>query len=125
MSANQLRVVGAGLSFLLILLSGFWLSRSGKPYSGIILTIHKLISLAAVVLLGITIRRISQAGALSTTELLAAIVTGLFFLGTMVTGGLLSIGKALPAIVLRLHQITPYLTVLSTAATMYLLRGKL
>ena len=125
MSANQLRVVGAGLSFLLILLSGFWLSRSGKPYSGIILTIHKLISLAAVVLLGITIRRISQAGALSTTELLAAIVTGLFFLGTMVTGGLLSIGKAMPAIVLRLHQITPYLTVLSTAATMYLLRGKL
>jgi hypothetical protein len=125
MGTNQLRLVGALLSYLVLLLSGFWLSRSGKPYSGITLGIHKLISLAAVMWLGITIRRINQAGALSATELLAAIVTGLFLLGTMVTGGLLSIGKAMPAIVLRLHQITPYLTVLSTAATLYLLRGKL
>jgi hypothetical protein len=125
MGTNQLRLVGALLFYLVLLLSGFWLSRSGKPYSGIILAIHKLISLAAVIWLGITIRRINQAGALSATELLPAIVTGLVFLGTMVTGGLLSIGKAMPAIVLRLHQITPYLTVLSTAVTLYLLRGKL
>jgi len=124
MSTNQLRVAGAGLSFLFILLSGFWLSRTGKPYSGIILTVHKLISLAAVIWLGITVRRINQAGALSAIGLLAAIVSGLFFLGTMVTGGLLSIGKPMPAIVLRLHRITPYLTVLSTAATLYFLRGK-
>jgi hypothetical protein len=48
MSTNQLRVVSAGLFFLFIFLSGFWLSRTGKPYSGIILTIHKLIGLAAV-----------------------------------------------------------------------------
>ena len=124
MSANQYRFVVAGLFFLLILLSGYWLSRTGKPYSTIILTIHKLISLAAVILLGITVRRINQAGALSGVELLAAIVTGLFFLGTMVTGGLLSIDKAMPAIVLKLHQVTPYLTVLSTATTLYLLRGR-
>ena len=121
MSTSQLRIAGALLFYLVLLLSGFWLSRSGKPYSGIILTVHKLISLAAVIWLGITVRRINQAGALSATGLLAAIVSGLFFLGTMVTGGLLSIGKPMPAIVLRLHQITPYLTVLSTAATLYLL----
>jgi hypothetical protein len=30
MNTNQLRFAVAGLSFLLILLSGFWLSRSGK-----------------------------------------------------------------------------------------------
>ena len=32
----------------MILLSGYWLSRSGKPYSTIVFTIHKLVSLAAV-----------------------------------------------------------------------------
>lgn len=121
MGTNPLRFVGALVFFLFIFISGFWLSRSGKPYSGIILTIHKLISLAAIVLLGITIYRVNQAARLSAIEPLAAVVTGLFFLGTMITGGLLSTDKAMPAIVLRLHQITPYLTVLSTAATLYLL----
>jgi cation transport ATPase len=125
MSTDQLRVLGAGLSFLLILLSGFWLSRSGKPYSTIVFNIHKLVAVAAVVLLGITVYRIHRAGALSAIELLAVIVTGLFFLGTMVTGGLLSIpiDKAIPAIVHKLHQVTPYLTVLSTVATLWFLRG--
>lgn len=121
MSTTQF--VGAGVFFLLILLSGYWLSRSGKPYSMIVFTIHKLISLAAVVLLGITVYRVNRGGALSATGLLAAIVAGLFFLGTMVTGSLLSIpiDKPMPAIVHKLHQVTPYLTVLSTAATLYLL----
>ena len=38
-----------------------------------------------------------------------------------VTGGLLSMDKTMPAVIRRLHQVTPYLTVLSTAATLYLL----
>jgi hypothetical protein len=115
--------VGAGVFFLLILLSGYWLSRSGKPYSTIVFTIHKLISLAAVVLFGIIVYRVNRGGTLSTTGLLAAIVAGMFFLGTMVTGGLLSIpiDNPMPAIVHKLHQVTPYLTVLSTAVTLYLL----
>ena len=120
MNTTQLRYIGAGSFFLLIFLFGFWLSRSGKPYSVIILTIHKLISLAAVILLGITVHRMNQAATLSAVELLAVIITGLFFLGTIITGGLLSIDKPMPAVILRLHQITPYLTVISTAATLYL-----
>jgi hypothetical protein len=121
MSTTQF--VGAGVFFLLILLSGYWLSRSGKPYGTIVFTIHKLISLAAVVLLGVTVYRVNRGGTLSTAGLLAAIVAGLFFLGTMVTGSLLSIpiDKPMPAIVHALHRVTPYLTVLSTTATLYLL----
>ena len=126
MNANQYRFVVAGAFFLLILLSGYWLSRSGKPYSTIVFTVHKLVALAAIGVLGVTVYRINRAGALSALELLAAIMTGLFFLGTMVTGGMLSVptDKAMPAIVHKLHQVTPYLTVLSTAVTLYLLRGQ-
>lgn len=124
MNTDLLRFVGAGATFLLIFLAGFALTRSGKPYGTLIFTIHKLVSVGAVVWLGITVRRMGQAGALGAVELLAAIVTGLFFLGTMVTGGLLSVDKVMPAIVRRLHHMTPYLTVLSTAATLYVLRGR-
>ena len=121
MSTAQLQVAGAGLFFLFIFLSGIWLSNSGKPLNVIILTIHKLIALAAVVFLVMTTYQINQVAKLSATELIASVVTGLFFLGTIISGGLLSTGKPMPAAILTMHQIIPFLTVLSTAVTLYLL----
>ncbi len=120
MGTTQLRIAGAGLFGLFIFLSGFWLSRSGKPYNDIIFTVHKLIALAAVVLFVVTLCRINRVAALSAVELAAGIVTGVFFLGLFVTGGLLSIDKPMPEIVLKLHHTIPYLAVLSTAGTLYL-----
>jgi uncharacterized membrane protein len=124
MSTGQLRVAGAGLFALLIFLSGFWLNRSGKPYNGIIFNIHKLIALAAVILFVITLYRTNQMAGVSPVELVASVVTGLFILGLFVTGALLSIDKPMPAIVLQLHHITPYLALLSTAATFFLLLSR-
>jgi len=122
MGIDQTRIIGTGLLYLFIFISGFWLSKSGKPYSVILLTIHKLISLAAVVFLAITIHRINQVARLSAAELIAGVVTGLFFLDAIVSGGLLSTDKPMPVVILRMHQITPLLTVLSTAVTLYLLQ---
>lgn len=123
MNADQLRVVGAGLFFVAIFASGYWLSRSGKPYSVIILTAHKLISLAAVVFLVIAMIQSNQVAALGAIELVAGMVTGLFFLSLIATGGLLSSDKQMPVIVSRLHRVAPYLTVISTAVTLYLLQS--
>lgn len=114
MNTMQSKVVGAALFFLLVFLSGFWLSNSGKPLNSLILTIHKLIAVGAAIFLAVTVYRANQVAQLSTTELAAAAVTGLLFLGTIATGGLLSTGKSMPAAILTLHQVTPYLTVLST-----------
>lgn len=112
------------LLFVVIVLSGFWLSRSGKPYNGLVLTIHKLISLAAVVLFVTTMVQSNRAGALSAPALIAGVVTGLFFLSLIGTGGLLSSKLQTPAVVSKLHQVAPYLTMLSTAATLYVLSGR-
>jgi hypothetical protein len=121
MSTIQLRVAGAGVSYLFIFLAGFWLSRSGAPYNVLTLTIHKLISLAAIILLGITAYQTNQAARLGAIELLVVVVAGLLFIGTIATGGMLSTEKTMPDIVHRLHRITPYLTVLFTAVSLYLL----
>jgi hypothetical protein len=124
MSVNQLRILGAGLFYLFIFLSGIWLTRSGKPYNTIVLAIHKLVSVAAVVFLVVILYRMSGVAPLTAGELAAAVITGLFFLGTIATGGLLSADKPMPGIILWLHRITPFLTVLSTAVTLYLvMRG--
>ncbi len=42
------------------------------------------------------------------------------FMVMLATGGLLSVDKAVPAIVHRLHQILPYLTAASVGITLYL-----
>ncbi len=122
MSAAQFRFAGAGLFFLFIFLFGFWLSRLGRPRNAIILTIHKLISLAAVGFLGMTIYQINQVAQLDTIELTAGLVTGLFFLCTIILGGLVSLEKPVPGVISTLHKLFPYLTVLSTGVTLYLLQ---
>ena len=122
MSAKQLIIVG--LFYLFIFTFGYWLAHSGKPYNGFIMTIHKLVSVVAVVFLVIAISRINKAAALNAVELTAVVFTGLFFLCTIVTGALLSIDKPMPVVIMRLHQVIPYLTVLSTALTLYLLLSR-
>jgi hypothetical protein len=121
MNPIQLKLVSTTLFYFFIFIFGFWLSYAGKPYSVIILTVHKLISLAAFVFLIVTVYRFNQASTLNAIELTTAVVTGLLFIGTIITGGLLSTDKPMPAMVSTLHLILPFLTVPSTAATLYLL----
>jgi ABC-type multidrug transport system permease subunit len=107
--------------FVLIFLSGFWVSRAGSPPPGLRLNVHKLIALAAAVFLIVTARRVTKESPLTSTETAAIIVAGLVFLATGITGGLASIDKPLPRLVTTLHRVLPYLTLLSTAASLYLL----
>ena len=121
MGVPQSTVLVAGIFFGLILLSGIWLKRSGKPYSVIVLTIHKLISLAAVGFLARAVVQMNRTAPLGATGLALAVATGVMFLTTIVTGGLVSIDRPVPAAVKTLHRVTPILTALSTALTLILL----
>ena len=56
-------------------------------------------------------------------QITAVVVTILLFAVTVVAGSLLSIDKPMPAVVLKLHQVMPVLSVLSAAGTLYLLLG--
>ena len=116
---NQ-KLLFTGLFLLCIILSGIWLSRTGRPLSVLILTLHKLISLGAVVFLVITVYRIHQVTPLSPVELGVSVLTLLFFIALFATGGLLSTAKTMPAVIHKIHQITPFLVGLSTSATLYL-----
>jgi hypothetical protein len=124
MSTTQVRVVGTGLPFC-VDLSGLWVSGSGRPYSTLPFTIHKLVGLAAGVLLAVIVYQTHQAASLGLLKIAAIVVTVLFLIGTVAAGALLSIDKPMPSVVLRLHQVLPVLTLLSTAGTLYLLlRGR-
>jgi hypothetical protein len=110
----------AGLLFVFMISSGFWLSRTGRPLNTFILTAHKFISLGAVVFLVMTVYRIHQASPLSPIGIAMSAVTIVLFIVMIATGGLLSIAKTMPEIIHKVHQITPYLVILFTATTLYL-----
>lgn len=121
MNAFQARIVGAALLLVLVVLSGIWVSRSGKPYRTAPFTIHKLVGLAAGVILAVIVYQAHQAAPLDLLEIACVVVAVLMFAITVAAGGLLSIEKPMPGGVLRLHQIIPVLALLSTTGTLYLL----
>jgi hypothetical protein len=117
------RAIAAGLLFLLVFLSGIWLSRSGRPLNVGISTAHKLVSLASGIYLLVTILQRNRMVPLGATEWIAIVVTGLCTLGTVASGGFLSSEEPRPVAVLRVHQVMPVLTVLSSGVTLYLVLG--
>jgi len=126
MNSSQLRVVGAGVAFLVMFLSGFWLNRTGKPYGTLIFTIHKITGLGLGIFLYLSIRQIHQVAALSPVEIAIIVVTALFFVATVITGSLLSIpvSRPMPDVVSRLNKVLPYFTLLSTTLTLYILLNR-
>ena len=116
------RILTMAVLFGAIFGSGFWLSRAGRPHNTLILTVHKLISLAAVALLFVTVSQVSRAAPGAQWLLAASIVAGVFFAGTIITGGLVSGLNTPPPVMSVLHKYLPYVTLLATAAAvLYLL----
>jgi hypothetical protein len=115
-----------GVGFLIMILSGIWLSRTGKPYGTLVFTIHKLIGVGTGILLFMAVRQMHQTAPLSPVEIAAVVVSGLLFVASVTTGSLLSIpvSKPMPDSVSMLNKILPYVTVLSTAVTLYLLLNR-
>ena len=115
------RIITIGVLFLLKFLFGFWLYRTGKPYNVAILTIHKLISLATLVSIVLTANNLRGETGMGAAQLGALITTIILFVLAIATGGLLSTDKTMPAIVAIIHKVAPFLSIVSTAATLYLL----
>jgi len=123
MNMTQTRFVYAGLFFLVILLSGLWMLRTGKPYSVLVSTIHKLVALAAGISLAVIIFQINRAAGLSATDWIVSVATGVVFLTAGITGGLAMTDIPTAPTFLTVHRVALSLAVLASAATLYLLRG--
>ena len=113
-----------GVLFILTLVFGFWLSRSGKPYHSLIFNIHKLIALAAVVVTAIRAFKALKIGVTQPILIELLIVIGLCAVALFVTGALMSAHKATGRATLTIHEIAPLLAVLAALGALYLLGGR-
>jgi hypothetical protein len=121
MSTLTARLIATGFGLLFTLISGVWLSSSGKPLNTLIFTIHKLIALGTVVYTGLTIYQLYKSTAISALQTGGIVVTGLLFLALFISGALLSLGKPVGEVVLAIHRVIPLLAAMTTAGTIYLL----
>lgn len=114
------RFVTPGIVFLLTLVFGFWLSRSGKPYNGILFNIHKLIALGVVILTVIQIYSLLNGSQLQTMLVVSLIITGICVVALFASGAFMSIGNLNYQIMKTIHNVAPVLLVIALALTIYL-----
>jgi hypothetical protein len=115
------KLIVTGLLLLFTLLSGVWLSHSGRPYNTMIFTFHKLIALGVVIFTAVTVHQLRTNVDIQMFTIGAIVVTGLLFFSLFASGALLSIGKPDHGVILMIHRVAPLLAVIATAATMVLL----
>jgi len=124
MVAIQDRVLVVILSFFVIFVSGFLMSRSGKPFNGLVASIHKLLSLATVVFLVLLLMQINHLARLGMVEWVICAVAVLLIVAAIASGSVMMAVESAPAAHLT-HRIVPYLALISTAAAFWLLLPKL
>jgi len=114
------KILAAGVLFLLKIAIGLWLMKTGRPYNTIFLTLHKLIALGTLVMIGAIVRPLLRTDSPSTLEMIGLAATGLFFLAAIATGGIISAKKASRTADV-IHKLASGLALLCAAGTVYFL----
>lgn len=115
------QILFPALLFLLTLASGVGLSRSGRPLNTWIVTVRKLIALAAAILTALAVDRLLSQARVEAVTLALIIVAGLGVLSLFVSGVLLSRKKPVDSAILTLHKVAPCVAAIGVAAAAYLL----
>ena len=117
------KLIAAGILFLFTLISGAIVSRSGRPLSIWLVTLHKMIAIGAVVLIGLAVNQLYKTvDGKALIEMSVMVVSLILFLALIASGALLTREEMqLPEMVLKIHQVAPMLALISSSITVYLL----
>jgi hypothetical protein len=110
-----------GTLLVLTLLFGFWLSNAGKPYTGVLFNLHKLIALGGVLYTGWQFSQWLKGADVPVTLTVLLVVAALCIIALFASGGLLSAGKLDYALMLTIHRIGLAVLVVALGAVVYLL----
>lgn len=95
-----------GILLLIIIGFGIWVSRSGKPYNGLLFNIHKLVALGAVILTGIRLFRLDPLSTFPIMVILLIAMAGLSVIAMFATGAVLSIQEELNPLMQWIHGVS-------------------
>jgi hypothetical protein len=118
------KIIISVILFIITIISGITLSKTGRPLNVIIFNFHKLIGLAGVVLTGIIIYNLCKNSDISFTLLSMIILSAIFIAALFVSGAFLSFDKPAEIAVLRIHNISMVLGIAGLAASVYILSSR-
>ncbi len=96
-----------GVAFVTTVFFGFWLSRLGKPYQQVVFNIHKLIALAAVVLVGLQFSNWFKFEEVKSEWILMVVLLAIMTIILFASGAMMSLDKLNYKLLRLLHRITP------------------
>ncbi len=109
-----------GIVFILTLAFGFWLSRRGKPYNGLLFNIHKLAALAAVIITVFQLVRTLNGADLSAFSIVSLAMAAICVVALFLSGALMSAGKFDHAWLHTIHRIALVLLFFALPAVIFL-----
>ncbi len=115
------RLLNPTLGFLITVAFGFWLSRLGKPYNGLLFNVHKLVALATVILAGLAVYQVLKVMDVETLIVLLLVLAALSVIALFASGALMSAGKGEYSMLKLVHNISPFILVIAMGTTIYLL----
>ncbi len=121
MTVGGLYILGAGLAFVAIFVTGLRLSVLKKTRNTMLLSAHKISALCVVVLLVVTAVRVNGLSRLEPIDWAVVAAAAALWIATAASGGLISAREAVERGVRVAHRVTAILTVLASAAALYLL----
>jgi hypothetical protein len=119
-----LKLAAIGILFLLIVATGIWLTRTGKPYNPVLFNVHKVISLAGVVITGIVVYNMLVGIETIPVMWVLVIATGVFFIALLVTGGLLNLDKPFYNLFRTIHRVLSALSIVLNILIFYIIMDK-
>ena len=106
MNSASLILYASG-AFIVTVILGFWLGRLGKPYQEVLFNIHKLLALAAVVLVGLEFSHLFKSRDIHSELILLMILIALLVISLFASGALMSLDKGNFKLLQWSHRIAP------------------
>ncbi|MGB2965127.1 MAG: hypothetical protein WBB69_14195 [Anaerolineales bacterium] len=119
------KLLPVGVLFVITIGFGFWVSRTGKPYNGLLFNIHKLVALGGVIIGSILIFRLDPFAEFPLLVIALLGAAAVCVITMFATGAVMSIKEEETRLVLTIHQISPFLITFSMGLAVYLLGLKL
>lgn len=119
MEKLNLNMIVIIILMLAMIITGILLSRKGKPYSNLVLTLHKLISLAFIVLGVIEVFKLGKAEFDYAQSMIIPMLAAVLIIISFISGALLSIEKTSTTIMKLLHKFGSLLVLIITAYLIY------
>ncbi len=109
------------LAFISTLVFGFWLSKVGKPYNGILFNVHKLIALGTVILVTMQIYGMLKILELQVLFIILMIIAGICVVALFASGAFMSIGNLNYVVMLAVHRVALALGSITIVMLIYFL----